>query len=114
MDGFLTFLAGFISWNTLVWVIVAVSGVGAARLVARFTDRNLHEMGKLVHFVAFAIAGIGLVIAWGSDYTMDLTSSDRWINIIIAQFTAQSIFINGPALLAHILFSAKAGSDKED
>ncbi len=104
MNDFMAFLAGFVSWNALVWLIIAGTTVMAARLKPRcFTDCDGHELGALVHFVAMTIAGIILVVGCLMGFATQ-TENISWFDLVTVQFTAQSLLINGIALLVHFLF----------
>ncbi len=101
MNLIVDFFAGYISWNTLAWVIIATATILTARLTTRFVSCNLHETGALIHGVAAMIAGISLVIhfmAGGIEANMEPT---KWIDHFVAQFTPQSILINGVVAFVH-------------
>jgi len=98
------FFAGYISWNALAWVIISIITIAAGRLMARYTTRDFHETGVLIHGMAAMMAGICLVIgfmAGGIDVNMEPA---KWIDHIIAQLTPQSLLINGVVAFVHFLF----------
>lgn len=104
MDGFIGFFAGYASWNAFAWVVIAVALFAAARLVAHFTSRDLHETGVAIHGTSALIAGIAFMIgcmAGGIEADMEPT---RWFDHLIVQFTPQSILINIFTAMAHLFY----------
>jgi len=113
MEEFVTFLAGFISWNVLVWLLIGASSIVIARLVVRFTGYDLHELGVLL----FSMAAMMGFIIWFIGHLMGnviMPLATTWYDPLINQCTVHSIYINLLAVAAHFLFVVRAGQWAED
>ncbi|MBU0625813.1 hypothetical protein KKF05_05770 [Patescibacteria group bacterium] len=116
MIWFTNFFINFYSWNALIWVIIAFAVIVISRLVKHVTKRDFYETVILFHGAAVIIAGINLFAAnMVADSSDVFASSDRWVDILINQFTLQSAIINGLALGLHIfIFSRESITEDND